>query len=172
MAREDITITGLVRQALPDGPEVWVATVRLPNNAVMYQVFPVDTLEWRAAEYEIEDREVLLDMVLAEPWLADGLDHTHPSSLHRAATIAEARNHHLARIEAFKVNRRWVIPEGFRRALRDDSPVNPAAVALKRELVRQARQQPRTALQPALPDEQNRIGQLAGQLAVRGRPQP
>ncbi|MEV8439190.1 hypothetical protein AB0425_17585 [Actinosynnema sp. NPDC051121] len=70
-------------------------------------VFPLDTLEWRAAEYGIDpaDVDTLLDVVLAEPyltpedWAAGYLPHDAPDA-------ATARQDHIARCARAKLRHR------------------------------------------------------------------
>jgi hypothetical protein len=87
----------------------WVhAHVERPDGMHIQHSFPVDTLEWRAAEYDIDpaDLDTLLDVVLAELHLTDltpGEDVTHPNGLFNAPDIETAREHHLTRCGAVEV---------------------------------------------------------------------
>lgn len=140
----DLTVTDLQRHTLPGG-DVWILATRLPGGDLFHHVFPVDTLEWRAAEYGIDPDDVdqLLAIVLAEPWMADGHDHNHEHSLHNAPTIDQAREHHLGRVRQVHDQRRWNVPPGVRRRIRDESPRDHDTIRLKARLVNHQRAQHR-----------------------------
>lgn len=69
--------------------------------------FPKDALEWRAAEYGIDPAAIdtLLDVVLVECYMTDEECATG-TTLVTAATVAEARRDHLARVAAAKLRLR------------------------------------------------------------------
>lgn len=107
-----------------------------------HHVFPVDTLEWRAAEYGIDpsDTSTLLDMVLAEGLMADD-DYATGSLLQDAPDIATARKDHLARCARVKLRHR-VATRGsgdLFKPVRDASPMHPEILEFKRETVRTGR---------------------------------
>ncbi|MFB7244652.1 hypothetical protein ACFCYX_19590 [Streptomyces populi] len=82
-------------------------------------IFPLDALEWRAAEYGIDhtDVDLLLDCVLHEPYL------TEDTVVHTAASPAAARVIHLERIAAAKA-----AGHGLRSAVvagRKEDPLQP-----------------------------------------------
>lgn len=103
---------------------------------------PKDTMEWRAAEYDISDPVTLLDIVLAEPFLtaedwARGLPFTE------AAEPAQGKADHIARCAQAKLRHRMstrptvgqskaATPHPLDVVLAE-SPLNPEAIALKRE---------------------------------------
>lgn len=104
--------------------------------------FPDDTLEWRAAEYEIDptDLDTLLDIVLYEPHLP--ADDQPELSLHHAPTVKSARDRHLARIEAILGTRPGNRPAGFdpvREEIKRIVPINSHAVQIKAAFVEQSR---------------------------------
>ncbi|GAA1281580.1 hypothetical protein [Saccharothrix xinjiangensis] len=70
-------------------------------------VFPVDILEWRAAEYGFDpaDIDTLLDIVLCEPYLT-AQDWAMGAGLIDAPDIATARRDHVARCAAAKLRNR------------------------------------------------------------------
>jgi hypothetical protein len=83
----------------PRGPIVTVfIDVGEAGVKPVLHIFPLDTLEWRAAEYGIAHTDVdqLLDLVLHEPYLTD------EPVVHTAASPAAARVIHLDRIAAAK----------------------------------------------------------------------
>lgn len=103
-------------------------------------VFPADTLEWRAAEYGLDpqDRETLLEIVLYEPFL-DSHSIDDPKHLFNAATIKEARDHHLGRIADLKAQHTISDPDGHLKKVTDNALMHPVALDLKRDLVTRAR---------------------------------
>lgn len=116
-------------------------------------VFPVDTLEWRAAEYGIDpkDTATLLDIVLAEPHLTEQ-DWSTGHRLHSAPDIDTARRDHLARVAAVKLRHR-ISTGGTGNPLariEQESPLHPEVIAVKAEHVAQARRQVQQAAQPAM----------------------
>ena len=108
--------------------------------------FPVDTLEWRAAEYGIDpaDLDTLLDIVLHEPFL--GEPDQPDMLLYDAPTVEEARAYHLARIDAVKAKSKKEMkagPDSVRERIKQLSVVNPEAVSLKGNLVSKGREMAR-----------------------------
>jgi hypothetical protein len=79
--------------------------------------FPLDALEWRAAEYGIDhtDTDQLLDIVLHEPYITD------ETVVHTAASADAARVVHLERIAAVKAAGNEVV----RAAGRHADPLQP-----------------------------------------------
>lgn len=143
MAQADDTMTIVsVDQETRNGGlvELWRVVLQRPDGTTALHMFPADTLEWRAAEYGIDpaDRDLLLDVVLAEPWMTDGVDYTHPRALHNAETIDDARQFHLARVAEVKARYRFM-GALHRRRLREESHMDPEAIAVKRDYVRRQR---------------------------------
>lgn len=103
----------------PRGPvaRVVIDTGKPGVLPVLY-FFPLDILEWRAAEYDIDqdDVDTLLDIVLNEPFLEEATDP------YAAATGAEGREAHRARIAELKSAGR-----GLQRAAgkREADPLQP-----------------------------------------------
>jgi hypothetical protein len=89
-SRVDETPRGVIVTAAIDVGE--------PGVKPVLHIFPLDALEWRAAEYGIPYTDVglLLDFVLHEPYLAD------EPVVHTAASPAAARVVHQERIAAAK----------------------------------------------------------------------
>jgi len=146
-------------------------------------VFPADTLEWRAAEYEIDpsDLDTLLDIVLWEPFL--GEDNERPDlSLYEAPTIEAARARHLERIQKRKgkSTKRRAGVDTVREELKQMAFMHPEALDLKkqlrdqsREVHRQMREQAakaglRSLVQPTTPDD--RIKRLRDALGAPSDP--
>lgn len=107
---EQITVTAASRVRLGD-TDCWSVTLERGDGTPLVHVFPVETLAWRAAEYDIdiEDTATLLDIVLHEPYMPDpeAFDPPaaaavgpkgKPTTLASAVSRADARTAHLARI--------------------------------------------------------------------------
>jgi hypothetical protein len=138
--------------ATKDNDGHWVVAVqRMHDDGTMDEgvhVFPDETLEWRAAEFGVspDDRDTLLDIVLTEPYLT-AEDWNQGSQLHDAASITEAREHHLARVARAKLRHRMTT-RGKAHPLervRREAAMHPEALQLKRELVRRGRENHREA---------------------------
>lgn len=141
---------------------------------------PLDTLEWRAAEYGIDpaDTATLLDIVLAEPHLSDE-DWAAGHQLHDAPDIATARVDHVARCARAKLRHRIstrtraatkdtpAVPHPCQRVA-DESPLDLEAIELKRQLVEQARAAHAGTREPAAPPD--RIAALRAAVE-RGQPE-
>lgn len=135
-SRVDETPRGVIATVVLDVGEPGVKPVLL--------IFPLDVLEWRAAEYGIGHMEVdlLLDFVLHEPYLTD------EPVVHTAASPAAARVVHQERIAAAKAaghGVRSAIVAGRKgdalQPIRDAyaSFADPAEVAAKAQHVEQQR---------------------------------
>lgn len=107
---EQLTVTAANRVRMGEA-DCWSVNLERADGAQITHVFPADTLAWRAAEYDIdiEDTATLLDIVLHEPYITDpeAFDppaaaalhpKDRPTTLANAATRADARTAHLARI--------------------------------------------------------------------------
>lgn len=159
-----------VSREMHSGEDSWVVEGLAHNDdgttIRTVHLLPVDTLEWRAAEYGIDpaDTATLLDIVLAEPYLSEE-DWAAGYRLHDAPDIATARRDHLARCARAKLRHRLSTRTAGHpcRRVAEESPLHPEAIALKRQLVAQARAAHREAATVAAPD---RIAQLRA--AVRG----
>lgn len=117
---------------------------------------PKDTLEWRAAEYDLDPTsqfETILDVVLAEPYIAPE-DRVLGEELFDAPDIATARARHLNRCAKAKLARRIstrkINGNGQAKVLveianpfdviRNGAVIDEAVVAIKREHVRRVRE--------------------------------
>jgi len=149
VAGDGITLVDVERQSLPGG-DVWLVWLDTPAGRLPH-VVPLDILEWRSAEYGIDDPDELIDIVLAEPWIRDGHDHTHPRSLHNADSIDDARNWHRERVADVKARHRFTGPAAVRQRIRNESPMHPEAIAIKQEWVGEIRRQARAGRQAATP---------------------
>lgn len=154
-----------------DGDRIHADLTR-PDGGRHRQTFPVDTLEWRAAEYGIDptDLDTLLDMVLSEPFLDSDPDDS-ALSLFEAPDISRARVHHLKKVAQVQVDadpKAWEDAKAY-------SVMHHEALDLKREHVRRGRKahkerkdrvdttrdtdriaQLRAALEPTKPERGNR----------------
>lgn len=120
---------------------------------------PKETLEWRAAEYELDpatEFETILDIVLSEPYLApeEQAGSLPGEELFDAPDIATARAKHINRCAKAKLRHRIStrkIPNGAAEnkssengnpfdMIRTDAVIDPEVVALKREHVRRTRE--------------------------------
>ncbi|WP_406205323.1 hypothetical protein OH807_30650 [Kitasatospora sp. NBC_01560] len=75
--RYEITDTSRTRVGQTD---CWQVRQKRPDGGYHVTLFPTSTLEWRAAEYEIdytteEGLATILDMVLHEPFIPDPIEH-------------------------------------------------------------------------------------------------
>lgn len=138
----------------------WLIMMQKPDGTNHGYLFPQDTFEWRAAEYGTNDFEVLLDIVLHEPFLPPttarrametGRDVDTTKPLYLSESTQEARYNHLARVERAKAEMvRVVSPESTGKVagkgmalastdpldvLRFNSRIEPERLAAKREAV-------------------------------------
>lgn len=135
--------------------DIWHVAVSIVDGDVttrMLHAFPVDTMEWRAAEYGIDDLATLLDIVLIEPHLSVQERETG-HQLHRAPDIPTARADHVARCARAKLRLRMSTrAEGSPlQRVRDESPMDREVVAVKSDHVRQVRAHLRAVRSPAAP---------------------
>ena len=135
-----------------------------------FHLMPLDTMEWRAAEYGIDpaDTATLLDIVLAEPHLSEE-DWAAGHQLHDAPDIDTARADHLARCTRAKLRHR-ISTRGAGhpcRRVATESPLHPEAIELKRQLVAHTRIAHAHARETAAPPD--RIAALRAAVARHGR---
>jgi hypothetical protein len=165
--------TDVGRGVAQDSQELWVVdgfqTLDDGTEIRRQHVFPLDTLEWRAAEYGIDpaDTATLLDIVLAEPHLTEE-DWAAGHQLHDAPDIDTARQDHLARCARAKL-RHGISTRSKNhpcRRVADESPLHPEAIALKQQLVARARAAHAAAQQAEPPD---RIAVLRAAVERHGR---
>lgn len=164
--------------------------VRADGSIVVgHHKFPVDTLEWRAAEYGIDptDLDTLLDIVIHEPFLGDP---DRPDlALHEAPTVEEARAYHLERIQKIKDKSKKVkAADPVREQVKGLAVMNPEAIQIKAKMVGKIRSMVKEekearakaglrALVVPTPDpEEARLAQLHAMLnndrpTANGRPQ-
>lgn len=161
---KQLTLT-TVEEYFHGSTECWRVTYLREDGTNHMHVFPKDTLEWRAAEYEIDptDVDTLIDVVLHEPFLdpedkavrkagklSPALQNNktirkgeaEPTNLFNAPTIADAREAHLLRIQDAKANRVNIsIPKGAdpRDEIRSNHPVNRSAMNQKKTMVAECR---------------------------------
>jgi len=120
----------------------WFNSDGSPSDKILI-MFPKDTMEWRAAEYDIDpaDTATLLDMVIAEHMMTvqDWEQDTHLYGAHGAMAVDkdQARKHHIARAARVKLRHR-ISTRGVDHVLnrvRDESYMHDEALAVKRKLV-------------------------------------
>jgi hypothetical protein len=121
---------------------------------------PKDTLEWRAAEYDLDPAdqlETLLDIVLAEPYIdeTEQVGTVPGEELIDAPDIATARARHLSRCAKAKLKHRISTRAKTRAGeplevaasdnpldvIRENVVIDPAVVAVKKAHVRRMREQ-------------------------------
>jgi len=112
----------------PEHP-CWYVTKRKADGTLHGHVFPKATLEWRAAEYGLDDPAEILDVILHEghrpraagddrvslvnpPKQAARAEAEEPVTLWTATSTGEAREAHRATIAAIKTKIRVVDPAG------------------------------------------------------------
>jgi hypothetical protein len=125
--------------------DIWHVALSIEDGDVtsrMLYAFPVDTMEWRAAEYGIDpaDTATLLDIVMTEPHLnAEERDTGH--QLHGAPDIPTARADHVARCARAKLRLRMSTrgKGSPLQRVRDGSPMDHEVLDVKRGHVEQVR---------------------------------
>ncbi|OKI16634.1 hypothetical protein [Streptomyces sp. CB03911] len=151
-----------VEEGANERGEYWVVVMSDDAGSKVNHAFPKDALLWRAAEYGIDptDTGTLLDIILHEPYIPDPRLNDPPAAaavraevggkrvpatLATAATTADARTAHLARIAHVKANvRRIAGPQGKGAA-------NPLDVILIHPVDHGRLAEIREARQPATP---------------------
>ncbi|RAJ70287.1 hypothetical protein K378_01452 [Streptomyces sp. Amel2xB2] len=80
------TITNVQVEETPQGAEVHLVK-EAPDGQRDFHSFPLETLEWRAAEYDIDpaDTDALIDIIVHEPFLPDAGD---PANVYGDAAAA------------------------------------------------------------------------------------
>lgn len=107
--------------------------------------FPTDTMEWRAAEYGLDpekDKDTLLDMVMAEAWMTEEDYLDDEPKLYDCEDQETARKHHIARCSRAKLKQRLSTRKKTDNPMlrvRDESPMNPEILEMKRTHVNRAR---------------------------------
>jgi hypothetical protein len=123
--------------------DIWRVAIAVidGDTTVRYlHTFPTDTMEWRAAEYGIDpsDRATLLDIVLLEPHLSEE-ERATGHQLHDAPDIPTARRDHLARCARAKLRTGLSTKGSPLDRVRSESVMHDEVIAVKAELVAQAR---------------------------------
>lgn len=111
----------------PETP-CWYVTMRMPDGRLHQYIFPKSQLEWRAAEYGLDDPAEILDVILHErhrprPAADDRVSLINPAkktakadsgaaTLWTARSTGEARSAHRSTIAAVKAKTRIVDPSG------------------------------------------------------------
>ena len=138
-----ITVAGV---ELDEQRQLWYAALTIADDTGattrMAYAFPTDTMEWRAAEYGIApgDTATLLDLVLAEPHLTPE-EWATGHQLHTAPDLDTARRDHIARCASAKLRCRMSTrtKDSPLDRVRTESVMHPEVIALKAEVVAQAR---------------------------------
>lgn len=173
-----------VAPSLDDHPQPILHIALLVDGTPHLHVMPVDTLETRAAEYDMDPGNVdtLLDLVLAEPYLS--IDPEHPDYLFNAPDRRYARDRHVARARTVAVIRQSAVKrinergEVEPRAAGEPTPrdkvkalavIDPEVVTAKAELIehhRAARRADREQRQAATARAPRRLPAEGGEMAV------
>lgn len=155
MSEPRILTVDFVSERLTRGAPRWVVHHVDQDGHGHGHVFPKGTLEWRAAEYGLDDVDEILDIVLHEPHLPDEPDRddaaaragmvtsnrpdAQPITLFNAASSADALAAHRLRIaDAKKVRAVVRAPAKGKNPLdviRAAHGITPAGLRAKRELV-------------------------------------
>ncbi|WP_328494098.1 hypothetical protein OHS59_16185 [Streptomyces sp. NBC_00414] len=140
MAAQERLITGVAKVRNDAGKEFWLVTMSLSGGLEHQHIFPIEALEWRAAEYGIDpaDVDTLLDLILHESeipdpaqnrddaalrkgWVTSTDSDAEPVTLFRCASASEARTAHMLRVKDVKQNKVCVVErEGSLDAIRED----------------------------------------------------
>lgn len=120
--------------------DCWRVVTRAPGDGGITHIFPKAALEWRAAEYGIDpaDVDTLLDVVLHEQLMDDDTAAENARALASAASTAEARQAHTARIAAVKQGTARIVLDDKSSpldAIRARPGITVDGVRAKRELV-------------------------------------
>lgn len=130
--------------------------------------FPLDTLEWRAAEYEIDpsDTAKLLDIVLTEPFITPDDYADDAPNLYDTDDVSEARAGHIARCARVKLRHR--ISRGDKqhplRRVEHESPISQQVVNIKtavRKKNRQDKAMKENKVSPLNSDQQRMVQALS-----------
>jgi hypothetical protein len=121
--------------------------------------FPLDAMEWRAAEYDIDpaDTQTLLDIILMEPYLLDS-DMDGAQLYDGVSSLDKVREDHLARCARVKLRHRVSTRGSANNALkivRENSDMDLEAIKIKSEMVGNRRKRATERTQP-----ENRIAEL------------
>lgn len=146
---------------------------------------PKDTLEWRAAEYDLNpdtDFETILDVVLAEPYIAaeEQVGRMPGEELYDAPDIATARARHIARCARAKLKHRIStrkvangkgvgakaeISNPF-DIIRQGAVLDKIVMEIKKEHVRRTREENAARRSVSLMDSTSREARVAKELSV------
>lgn len=127
------------------------------------QNFPLDTLEWRAAEYDIDpsDTATLLDIVLAEAFMTTEDYADAPPNLYDTDDVSEARAGHIARCARVKLRHR--LSRGGKqhplRTLEAESPISQEVINAKKQVREKNRRQAKNLSEATSPlsDDHQRL---------------
>lgn len=125
------------------------------KELIAYQ-FPVDTMEWRAAEYglhPVDDKDTILDIVMAEAWMSEEDYLEDEPRLYDCPDTETARKHHVSRCSRAKLKQRLATRKKVDNPMlrvRDESPIHPEILEMKRMFVDDTRRkmQGRKAIDP------------------------
>lgn len=113
------------------GAEFWRVTMRRPDDEIVHHLFPKETLEWRAAEYGLDDPAEILDVILHSKFAEhDG------KQFYDAESTTEAKANYLARAERGRRAVHVIGPKGKPNPLAvivERHGMDPARVQAKRE---------------------------------------
>lgn len=128
-----------VRERKVGAADGWEVITRAADGSGLTHLFPKDVLEWRAAEYGIDasDIDTLLDIVLHENFHEEEPQDAPPTP-YTAASTAQAREAHLARISKAKATRERITLSaegGPLDAIRARPGITEQGIRAKREQV-------------------------------------
>lgn len=161
------------------GAPCWKVQYLRPDGNAYWHVFPHATLEWRMAEYQLDNVDEALDMILHEPHASDPMDPLlarddsavrrgmvtrtpgpvldyDATRLHNADTIDDAREAHRIRIADAKESRVRIVPPTSEPdpldMIRQRHGCTQDGIRAKTELVDQARRAYRGETAPPVDD--------------------
>lgn len=128
-------------------------------------VIPVDTLEWRAAEYGIDpaDTDTLWDIVIAEFYMTpDDYNHGQDPHLYGHPDRDVSKKSHMARVAKAKLRHRISTRNAnpVHQKIKQESPLNPEVIAMKTEHVRLSHQNEMARLARPQSTESDRVERL------------
>lgn len=134
--------------------DLWQVTYQAPAGEMRHHLFPKATLEWRAAEYGLDDVDEILDIILHEPYApaeqpegpvsllaapAETAGRPAPRiTLYTAESTAQARDAHRQHIASIKTDHVQITaPKGADPLdhIRRNHGITPDGLRAKREQV-------------------------------------
>jgi hypothetical protein len=177
---DDYVVQSAEKMTNGQGVPIWLVSMLKPDGTIHCLALPPSAIEWRMAEYGLDDTDEALDMVLHEPWATSPTDPLQarddaavrvgmvvrtpgpvedyePIRLHNADSISDARAAHRLRIADAKKRVQVTAPKGREDpldAIRQQHGVTEEGLRMKTALVDAARCGMRGE---AVPEETRRV---------------